>query len=148
MFDPSNLITIYSKSICIFSGWHHRINGRVGKVGAAFYILVPLLLQEAETVELVIQLVSEQSLTRYQRATYRKIHTRLFKLCEEYEDNAPGMTTNKLLREASYTVGFTPVPERHEGSETHVWQWKWAEVKCVCAKRFHWVCVLYNSFIY
>jgi len=62
----------------------------------------------------VIQLVSEQSLTRYQRATYRKIHTRLFKLCEQYEDNVPGMTTSKLLREASYIVGFAPVPERHE----------------------------------
>ena len=99
----------------LFSGWHNIINGRVGRVGPAFYVLVPLMLQEARTVEIRIQLVSEQSLNRYQRLTYRKTHARLQKLWEEYEDGVHGMTTSKLLGEISYLIGFAP-PEQHQYS--------------------------------
>ncbi|XP_052761819.1 uncharacterized protein LOC128204443 [Mya arenaria] len=88
-------------------GWHRRING---KIGAPLYVLIPLLHSEAGTVDVKVKLLSEQSLTRYQRATYKTAHGRLHKSWEDYEDG--DMTKSKLLREVSFIAGFAPITER------------------------------------
>ena len=59
---------------------------RAGRADLAFYVLVPLLLEEAETVKQQMTLVSENLLNRRQRALYSGIHGRLFKLWGQYED--------------------------------------------------------------
>lgn len=90
-------------------GWHHRINNRVSRVGPSVYVLIPLLLEEADTVDLTIQPVSEMALTRYQRKTYKKTHNELFNLWDAYEDNK--ITSSRLLRDASFILGFAPVAD-------------------------------------
>ncbi|OWF50368.1 hypothetical protein KP79_PYT09479 [Mizuhopecten yessoensis] len=49
-------------------GWHRRFNGKAGRAMLHFYLLVPLLRKESNTVEVTRRLVEEQVLTRHRRA--------------------------------------------------------------------------------
>ncbi|KAH3814481.1 hypothetical protein DPMN_142982 [Dreissena polymorpha] len=66
-------------------GWHRRINGRSGRPDLGFYVLVPLLRREAETVDLTIRLVSEHALTRVHRKIFKEVQGRLFEIWEKYD---------------------------------------------------------------
>ncbi|KAH3816248.1 hypothetical protein DPMN_117761 [Dreissena polymorpha] len=87
-------------------GWHRRINGRAGRPDLGFYVLVPLLCREAETVDLTIRLVSEHALTWVHRKIFKEVHGRLFKIWEKYEDD--DMTTTQLLRACNHIIGLGP----------------------------------------
>ena len=50
-----------------------------------FYLLVQLIHSEAELVETVVRLVSEEKLKRYQKKTYATLQKQLFKYWEKYE---------------------------------------------------------------
>ncbi|KAH3711879.1 hypothetical protein DPMN_071554 [Dreissena polymorpha] len=53
-----------SKLECVSSDrWHRRINTRAGRADLGFYLLVPLLRREADTVDMTIRLVPEHALT-------------------------------------------------------------------------------------
>jgi len=87
-------------------GWHRRINTRAGRADLSFYVLVPLLRSEAETVDLQIRLVSENLLTRIHRKQNVNTHGRLFEAWDKYEDDE--MTTTQLLRTCSHIAGLGP----------------------------------------
>ncbi|XP_053381681.1 uncharacterized protein LOC123533370 [Mercenaria mercenaria] len=87
-------------------GWHRRINTRAGRADLGFYLLVPLLRREAETVDLQIRLVSAHLLTRLHRARYARLHGALFDAWDKYEDGE--LTTTPLLRRCSNIAGLGP----------------------------------------
>ncbi|KAK3085388.1 hypothetical protein FSP39_002601, partial [Pinctada imbricata] len=66
--------------------WHRRFIGRAGGDKLHFYRLVPALKREAETIDITVQLVNEQQLTRYQRQTHKKTQQKLEDLWDRYED--------------------------------------------------------------
>ena len=76
-------------------GWHGALNRRAAKSKLPIYLLVQLLGEEAQMVTVEAQLVSEGTLSRYQRSTNRRIQGRLFAAWEDYM-----RTTPKNLREA------------------------------------------------
>ena len=76
-------------------GWHGALNTRAAKSKLPIYLLVQLLGEEAQMVTVEAQLVSEGTLSRYQRSTNRRIQGRLFTAWEEYMRTEP-----KNLREA------------------------------------------------
>ena len=84
------------------------MNGRAGKADLPFYVLVPLLLEEAATVERQVVLVSENLLHRRQRTMYAAIHGRLFDLWEKYEKEE--ITTESFLKACSAITGLSPTP--------------------------------------
>ena len=88
------------------SGWHRRINGKAGKTGLGFYVLVPLLQKEAEGVNLQMRLLSENLLTDIHRKKYRQILCRLFDLGDKYDDG--DITTSQLLRACGKISGLGP----------------------------------------
>ena len=59
------------------SGWHRRLNHRVG-VSPAFHLLIRELHNEAREVAEQVVLVSELSLRRIQRKHYRQSQAKLF----------------------------------------------------------------------
>jgi hypothetical protein len=65
-------------------GWHGALNRKAGKAKLPLYLLVDLLADEAEGVQIDLQLVSEGTLSRYQRVKNIKIQGRLFESWEEY----------------------------------------------------------------
>ncbi|KAH3832659.1 hypothetical protein DPMN_105957 [Dreissena polymorpha] len=71
-------------------------------VDLGFYMLVPLLRREAETVDLTIRLVSEHAPTRAHRTIFKEVHVRLFEIWEKYEDD--DMTTTQPLRVCSHII--------------------------------------------
>ncbi|KAH3833573.1 hypothetical protein DPMN_106884 [Dreissena polymorpha] len=79
---------------------------RAGRPDLGFYVLVPLLRREAETVDLTIRLVSEHALTRVHRKFFKEVHGRLFEIWEKYEDD--DMTTTQLMRACSHIIGLGP----------------------------------------
>lgn len=83
-------------------GWHRRMIGKAGKAKLQFYVLVPLLLKEASQLSIIMRLVDEQQLTRYQRVTSRRIHGTLHELWAEYEERT--ITTSLFLRRVGQVV--------------------------------------------
>lgn len=94
-------------------GWHRGLNSRANGNSLPFYVLVPLLHNEAKDVTVTVRLVSENLVTRNQRLKYKRIHGRLFDLWDKYEDEDE-YTTSKLLREASRLAGLGPIPTMSE----------------------------------
>lgn len=76
--------------------------GKTGKAKLQFYVLVPLLLKEASQLSIIMRLVDEQQLTRYQRLTHRLIHGTLHELWAEYEERI--ITTSLFLRRVGQVV--------------------------------------------
>ncbi|KAK3094913.1 hypothetical protein FSP39_007839 [Pinctada imbricata] len=66
--------------------WHRRFIGQAGGDKLNIYRLVPALKLEAETIDITVQQVNEQQLTRYQRETYKKTQQKLENLWDRYED--------------------------------------------------------------
>ncbi|KAK3887054.1 hypothetical protein Pcinc_008819 [Petrolisthes cinctipes] len=90
------------------TSWLRRFNGRADRADLAFYVLVPLLLEEAATVKQQVTLVSENLLNRRQRSIYISIHSRLFWLWEQYEDEE--ITMAAFLKSCSTISGLGPTP--------------------------------------
>ena len=108
MWTPENW-SVYRQQVRTnndIEGWHRRINSRAGRPDLGLYVLVPLLRREAATVELQIQLVSEELLTRLQRKTYKDTHDKLFAAWDKYEEDE--LTTTQLLRLAANLSGLAP----------------------------------------
>lgn len=64
--------------------WHSALNRRAGKSKLPLYLLAELLAEEAATVSVEAQYISEGTLSRYQRKKYKRMHGRLFDAWEEY----------------------------------------------------------------
>ena len=90
-------------------GWHHRLNVKMKHTAASIYRLIPALYDEAQTVEIQIQQVSEMALSRYQKKTYVRLHKHLFKLWNQYMDDE--LTTSELLKSAARISGFGPTED-------------------------------------
>ena len=67
----------------ISPGWHSRLNVKAG-IAPPFYILIGVLHREAREVAGQIQLVSELSLRRLQRASYRSMQSRFLEAWDRY----------------------------------------------------------------
>jgi hypothetical protein len=79
-----------------FLGWYRRFNGEAKGSKLHFYLLVPALRKEANTMSIQVRLVEEQTLARYQRTTYKRSQDRLSILWEQYE--AKTIRTSNFLR--------------------------------------------------
>ncbi len=76
-------------------GWHTRLRSN-GKPNMPFYLLVKVLHEESETVDLTVQLVSDNKVSRRQRKQYKNIQNRLNEAWDEY--TASRQTTKKAMR--------------------------------------------------
>lgn len=84
---PTKCWSVYRQSIRTnndVEGWHRRLNDKSPNGQLPFYILVPLLHQEASLLPLQRKLVSEGKLCRRQRKTGQQ--QRIFRLWDKYED--------------------------------------------------------------
>uniref|UniRef100_A0A8W8L892 MULE transposase domain-containing protein n=1 Tax=Magallana gigas TaxID=29159 RepID=A0A8W8L892_MAGGI len=84
---PTKFWSVYLQSIRTnndVEGWHRRLNDKSPYGQLPFYILVPLLHQEASLLPLQHKLVSEGKLCRRQRKTGQQ--QRIFQLWDKYED--------------------------------------------------------------
>ncbi|VDI72607.1 Hypothetical predicted protein [Mytilus galloprovincialis] len=89
-------------------GWHRRFNGKAAHNHLHFYKIVPAFQQEAKTVSITQQLVSEQQLSRYQRDTYKQLQGRLTSLWDQYEEDS--IRTSDFLRSVGHLYA-PPVPQ-------------------------------------
>ena len=81
-------------------GWHNRFNRAAeGQSSLDLYVLIPLMKQEADTIPLTMQLIDEDKLKRYQRASTRN-HNQ--KICDAWDklvgDQEPKLTTMGFLK--------------------------------------------------
>ena len=68
-------------------GWHNTLNRHAsGRPEIPFYQMVELLLMEAQLVELQMQLVAHQKLSRNQRKKYHNHQKKIFNLWGKYSD--------------------------------------------------------------
>ena len=85
-------------------GWHRRLNQRIARNDVPFYVIVPLLAEEARMVNLQTRIVSENKLCRDQRAKYRQVQGQLFRLWDTYADGQ--VSASQLLRRAARLAGL------------------------------------------
>ncbi|XP_033727977.1 uncharacterized protein LOC117317302 [Pecten maximus] len=77
-------------------GWHRRLNGKAGRAMLHFYLLVPLLRKEANSIEVTMRLVEEQTITRHRRTQNRLRETKVEQLWNDYESQS--VRTSAFLR--------------------------------------------------
>ena len=96
-FPPSTWSAFYqtTRTNNDVEGWHGALNRKAGKAKLPLYLLLDLLAKEAESVSLEVQLVSEGTLSRYQRQRYRNVQGMLFSAWEEYIQQ-----THRTVRDA------------------------------------------------
>jgi len=87
-----------SARITTWKFYHRGINGRVNRAYLPFYVIVPLLRDEARDVTITARVVSESMVTRNQREVYKNTHGRILALGDAYEDDK-SYSTSRLLRE-------------------------------------------------
>ncbi|XP_061192163.1 uncharacterized protein LOC133200365 [Saccostrea echinata] len=83
---PTHSWSVFRQSIRTnndVEGWHRRLNDQSPNGQLPFYVLVPLLHQEANLLPLQRKLVSEGKLCRRQRKTGQQ--QRIFRLWDQYE---------------------------------------------------------------
>ena len=78
----------------LFSGWHHRVNGKAGGNSLGFYRLVPLLLREADLVTIAVE---TRDLSRYSSPHSIQQQAALETLWQKYVD---GLKTSRFLERA------------------------------------------------
>ncbi|XP_069105836.1 uncharacterized protein [Argopecten irradians] len=85
-------------------GWHRRLSHAAKDTARPFYVLVPLLHEEAKKLPLQKQMVEEGALTRLQRSATRQFQGKIFRLWSKYE--AEIITCLELLNtiRTGYTV--------------------------------------------
>jgi len=83
-------------------GWHYRLNAKAKHGRLNLYQLVQLLSTEASLVSIQVRLLSEGTTTRLQRSSYTKLHTRLNKYWDEYEDGH--RTVTRLLSSCARVI--------------------------------------------
>ena len=79
-------------------GWHRRINTKAGRTTLQFYLLVPLLHQEADHVDLTAKLLSSDKIKKYFKKTSTRIQAQLTDLWSSY--NTTDMSASSFLRKA------------------------------------------------
>ena len=85
-------------------GWHNALNRRAsGRSDIPFYQLIELLRMEAQLVELQMQLVADQKLSRIQRKKYRNHQKKIFHLWGQYSDGEKSV--DQLLKAISFING-------------------------------------------
>ena len=96
-------IAIYkreTKTVVLFSGWHHRLNVKAGMAGLGVYRLLPLLRREAQLVDLN---VTAADLERDTSTLTTELELRLQDAWDSYMDEA--LTTSKFLRTVAHLYG-------------------------------------------
>ena len=86
-------------------GWHHRLNKKARKGQLPFYVLIPLLHEEAKQVSIQVHLISESKLTHQECLKYHNNQSSVFKHWEDYINR--NKTPSQLLNTCSNLV---PVP--------------------------------------
>ena len=88
-FPPENW-SVYGQPVRTnnnVEGWHNVLNCRAsGRSDITFYQLIKLLRMEAQLLELQMQLVADQKLSRTQRKKYRSHQKKIFNLWGQYSD--------------------------------------------------------------
>ena len=72
---PPSAWSVFMKAVRTnndLEGWHNRFNGRSARCNIQFYILVPLLHQEAQRFPIVVGLMTDDKISRRARSKYRK----------------------------------------------------------------------------
>ena len=78
--------------------WHRRIKSKAGRTTLQFYMLVPLLHQEAQHVDTTGKLLSPNKIKCYFKKDTTRIQARLNQLWKEYSTS--DMSTSSFLRMA------------------------------------------------
>ena len=65
-------------------GWHYRLNHKGQRASLPFYLLCCLLYQEAVSVQITVQLVFREEVTRMQKSGSARITATLHKYWDEY----------------------------------------------------------------
>ena len=76
--------------------WHRRINKKATDEKKPFYLLVPLLHEEATLLPTQLKMVTEAKLTRQQRSSSRYLQSKFFEVWELYENGQ--LSASQLLR--------------------------------------------------
>ena len=85
-------------------GWHNALNcSASGRSDIPFYQLIELLRMEVQLVELQMQLVANQKLSRIQRKKYRNHQKKIFNLWGQYSDGEKSV--DQLLKAISFING-------------------------------------------
>lgn len=98
--------------LCIFSGWHHRLNSKAGMSGLGFYRLVPLLRREATLIEIALR---GSDLQRDRRGVHRRLETRLEEYWTRYMDHE--ITTTAFLRACGSLYGVRSTAQGHDDEQ-------------------------------
>jgi hypothetical protein len=88
-------------------GWHRRLNHRADRRKLQIYMMVPVLYDEAELVDIQVQMVTQGVLTRYQRTSGLRVQVRLFDLWAQYLRDE--ISASQLVRKASFLNGPRPL---------------------------------------
>lgn len=105
-FPPENW-SVYGQPVRTnndVEGWHNALNRRAsGRSEIPFYQLIELLRMEARLVELQMQLVADQKLSRIQRKKYRNHQKKIFTLWSQYSEGEKSV--DQLLKAISFING-------------------------------------------
>jgi hypothetical protein len=88
-------------------GWHRRINKKATDEKKPFYLLVPLLHEEATLLPTQLKMVTEAKLTRQQRSSSRYLQSKFFEVWELYENGQ--LSASQLLRTCGQLNGPSSV---------------------------------------
>ena len=103
------MLILFVHCIFIFSGWHNRLNSRVGPLGnIGLYSLAPLLHKEASLVTIQMKLIGEGKLKCYQRKSASSMQAKIFVIWEQYKDG--DLSVSKLLKRTSRIYSPSPAP--------------------------------------
>ncbi|XP_068757610.1 uncharacterized protein [Montipora capricornis] len=102
-FPPENW-SVYGQPVRTnndVEGWHNALNRRAsGRSDIPFYQLIEAPRMEAQLVELQMQLVADQKLSRIQRNKYRNHQKKIFNLWGQYSDGEKSV--DQLLKAISF----------------------------------------------
>ena len=85
--------------------WHRRINKKATYEKKPFYLLVPLLHEEATLLPTQLKMVTEAKLTRQQRSSSRYLQSKYFEVWELYENGQ--LSASQLLRTCGQLNGLS-----------------------------------------
>ena len=83
-------------------GWHGALNRHAGRGNLTFYLMVRLLMEQADLVNIQVRLVSERKLKRRQRKAYRSNQGRIAAAWDKFNNGTTSAIA--LLRTCSHVV--------------------------------------------
>ncbi|XP_060607799.1 uncharacterized protein LOC132759936 [Ruditapes philippinarum] len=84
-------------------GYHRGLNHKAGRGKLAFYVLIPILHQEAKMVDYTVNLVAQEIICRIRRAVYQSLDKRISELWDDYDHHE--LRTEEFLQKVGEIYG-------------------------------------------